>query len=40
MKEAKEKGQEQIAKNWRLSSLRASISKSESSQKYISIIDK
>ncbi|CAD7691028.1 unnamed protein product [Nyctereutes procyonoides] len=33
MKEAKEKHQEQIAKRWRLSSLRASTSKSESSQK-------
>uniref|UniRef100_A0A8C0Q9F8 40S ribosomal protein S6 n=1 Tax=Canis lupus familiaris TaxID=9615 RepID=A0A8C0Q9F8_CANLF len=33
MKEAKEKRQEQIAKRWRLSSLRASTSKSESSQK-------
>ncbi|KAL4690780.1 hypothetical protein H8959_013741 [Pygathrix nigripes] len=33
MKEAKEKGQEQIAKRRRLSSLRASTSKSESSQK-------
>ncbi|XP_058153548.1 small ribosomal subunit protein eS6-like [Dasypus novemcinctus] len=33
MKEAKEKCQEQIAKRWRLSSLRASTSKSESSQK-------
>ncbi|CAD7682881.1 unnamed protein product [Nyctereutes procyonoides] len=33
MKEAKEKRQEQISKRWRLSSLRASTSKSESSQK-------
>ena len=33
MKEAKEKHQEQIAKRCRLSSLRASTSKSESSQK-------
>ena len=33
MKEAKEKRQEQIAKRRRLSSLRASTSKSESSQK-------
>jgi small subunit ribosomal protein S6e len=33
MKEAKEKHQEQIAKRRRLSSLRASTSKSESSQK-------
>ena len=33
MKEAKEKRQEQIAKRWRLSPLRASTSKSESSQK-------
>ncbi|ELW47415.1 40S ribosomal protein S6 [Tupaia chinensis] len=33
MKEAKEKRQEQIAKGHRLSSLRASTSKSESSQK-------
>ena len=33
MKEAKEKCQEQTAKSWRLSSLRASTSKSESSQK-------
>ncbi|EPQ08857.1 40S ribosomal protein S6 [Myotis brandtii] len=35
MKEAKEKRQEQIAKRRRLSSLRASTSKSESSQKWI-----
>ena len=34
MKEAKEKWQEQIAKRWRLSSLRASTSKSEPSQKW------
>ena len=33
MKDAKEKHQEQIAKRWRLSSLRASTSKSDSRQK-------